>query len=595
MHCMRITIAIFASAICTAAQAAPAAGSSVGHEAARPAAVSATLQDAPQQDALLERINSLIASGRKLLDAQQFGRALENFSEAHSLAGESFETYVWILRTWLDQGRINDVLNKIDYRLEKGHESADLDYLIGMAFHRRAKDHIKNGIPDQTTNMSFTDAVNFLGKATEANAPRFYDAFGALAESAWFTQENDLAQVAALRAVELSPDDSKVQYLLAQVRFSRFVIAEQAQEGSAAANSLWAEALADFERTRAMLLPPKSDEEAARLGRIGIQIGYAHLWRDQVPQAIEATAEAISWDPLQDYPTLQGTFELADFRATLESGHARFQKRFGAEDKRESMLLWWLGFARFSTGLGGPAEEGAPPLPLNKDDMRASEEAFQQALAHEPSFSNSWYYIGLARYYRDDYQGLLDAFHTVWDIEPSNLVGMLTTDRELNLRIMDYVLGWCHENKNEIEPAFLCELRVGFFPESWEYWDNLGYFARNAGASLSERNGGKPTEEDAQEATRLWERAVAAYAKAYEMAGDHPHLLNDMAVVLHYYLKRNLDDVRTMYEGARDQANAVLAAGGLNEADLEWASKALRDSEANLRVMDGLEEPDLSR
>ncbi|MFT5153380.1 MAG: hypothetical protein ACI841_003380, partial [Planctomycetota bacterium] len=30
-------------------------------------------------------------------------------------------------------------------------------------------------------------------------------------------------------------------------------------------------------------------------------------------------------------------------------------------------------------------------------------------------------------------------------------------------------------------------------------------------------------------------------------------------------------------------------------ADLEWASKALRDSEANLRVMDGLEEPDLSR
>ena len=46
----------------------------------------------------------------------------------------------------------------------------------------------------------------------------------------------------------------------------------------------------------------------------------------------------------------------------------------------------------------------------------------------------------------------------------------------------------------------------------------------------------------------LWERILAAYERALELEPQNPNYLNDTAVVLHYYLIRDLDRARALYE-----------------------------------------------
>jgi cytochrome c-type biogenesis protein CcmH/NrfG len=108
-------------------------------------------------------------------------------------------------------------------------------------------------------------------------------------------------------------------------------------------------------------------------------------------------------------------------------------------------------------------------------------------------------------------------------------------------------------------------LVVRLTPDDGYAWQNLGFFRRESGAH---------------------EDARAAYARAYQLLPEDPQVMNDYAVIHHYYLKDEDALVKDLYREAIRRAQAMLDAGGLTEADADRIRTALRDATNNLRKIE---------
>ena len=114
-------------------------------------------------------IDTLIIEGRKELEAGDWSRARDTFARAHRIS-PGLRTRMWVLRTWIDEGRNNDVLKAIDDLRDglkvEGRESdtIELDYLYGMAFAYRARALVASGVVDGAVTMNFLDAQSHLQK-----------------------------------------------------------------------------------------------------------------------------------------------------------------------------------------------------------------------------------------------------------------------------------------------------------------------------------------------------------------------------------------------------------------------------------------------
>lgn len=98
-------------------------------------------------------------------------------------------------------------------------------------------------------------------------------------------------------------------------------------------------------------------------------------------------------------------------------------------------------------------------------------------------------------------------------------------------------------------------------PAGAAVWNNYGYFLREAGE---------------------YEDSYAAYEKALTFDDTDPRILNDTAVLLHYYLRRDRDRAVELYERAIERAEALLDDRDLDRAVKSEATSALRDARTNL-------------
>ena len=92
--------------------------------------------------------------------------------------------------------------------------------------------------------------------------------------------------------------------------------------------------------------------------------------------------------------------------------------------------------------------------------------------------------------------------------------------------------------------------------------------------------------DDKQLAQSYFEKAYAAYAKALEISPENPALLNDTAVMLHYYLDRDAEKAKAMYKKAAELAEAELKRGDLTPEVRTRDETALRDSRNNLAKLE---------
>ena len=477
---------------------------------------------------------------------------------------------MWVLRVWFAQGRINDAFNQTD-TLRENNEGPDLDYLYGMGSFLKAKKYIAENVPNNTTGFALQDAQTFLTKALAEDPGKYYDAWMPLAEAAWLNQDPTSAAEAAAQAVKHAPGPEPL-YLQGRILFSHYQVLSANEKTAAQAGAALTSSIAAF-RSAIDGIKPKP-EEAGRLGDMYKNLGLALQYAEDGPGAEEAYAQTLSWNPNTfDFGTYWGSLGPEVFTRVLSEGSTRFTKRWGEKTSSDATLVWWLGYAQ-----------------LNSDSHEEAEVNFTSAVKKWPAYMNSYFYIGMTRYHRADYEGASKAWREHWTRNPGDLVGMVNSNPDLYRSVIVYTQGKCAEQGQpplgmkpalNLDAAFLGEVLCAVDATKTKYWNDLGLFCRDGGAYLRTRD----KKGDASEAQKLFERALVAYGRAQELSPDSPHLYNDQAVVLHYYLERDYETAMELYEKSNAMAVAQLESGDLDEGAQGLVEIAKRDSADNMRKL----------
>ncbi len=519
----------------------------------------------PAEPAIAADVDGRIAAGRALLDAGKPKEAEAVFEAAAASDAQSLRTRQWVIRSWLPQGRVNDSLDAIDALAKEGAKGPALDYLYGMAFAFKGREYAQQKVQGQIVDMAFSDAVDYLTKATAAEPVLYKDAFVPLAEAAWFQQKLDVARDAAEKAVAADAGSADAAMMLGRIALSQYVATKEDAARAADADRHWETARRSFDAAATSLraVPERRAEAAAAL----VELGHVHAWKGQLDEASRAYGAAIALAPdrvnfSQVLGTLQGTDK---FLAMLEAATAEFAKLHAPDSKDDAALLWWLGWARYE-----------------QKQYAEAEDALSRAYAKNDGYLNSWYYIALARYQQKDYEGAFDALRRNWDESSEDLVASLASNKDVNLAILDYLVGWAAQGDRTFAAALLSEMQANTAPTVARYWNNMGLFYRDAGEPL--RASGN--EDDRKTATSYFETAYRAYSAAHELTPDDPSIQNDLAVMLHYYLDRDLERAAELYKRATERATLELARADL-PADLRSLYEiALRDSKNNLAKLE---------
>jgi len=522
-----------------------------------------------------DELEARIAQGRALLDAGQVTEAQRVFDAAAQADGDSLRSRMWVLRAWMEQGRNNDTLDALDALDRAGTKGPDMTYLYGMAFARRAQGYVAEGVADSSVQMNFLDATTFLKQAVEADASRYRDAFLPLANSAWYVQDLDTARWAADRAVKAYPESSAAWSERGRIAMAQFLAAQGEEPEGAKAEALWNDTADSFQRAVALYGAPTSEAEQSGLATAATQLGHAMMWKKKGADATDAYATAIAYDPQsfnynQCFQLLSGAIKAPEderpcgFRPTLELAHERFAQHASAGDPRGSTLSWWLGWARFNDADWSGAEEGF---------LGAAESA------------NSWFYIGLARHYRHDSAGGVEAMRKGWDLDPTSMISEAASAGGA-LRAFEGLIAWCanEEPARNLDAAFLSELLAQAFPANPRYWNNVGLFLRDEGENLEidahKNKTAKPSEAVLSD---LYNRSYKAYQRALELDPADPQLQNDAALMLHYHFESNTAEVEALYRHALELVEVKLAATDLSADDRARFEQTKKDIDTNLR------------
>lgn len=522
--------------------------------------------------AKLDQVGDLISKGREALESGKPADAQKLFDQAAEKDKNSLRTRTWVLRSWMDQGRINDSLDAIDALSKGGAKGPEIDYLYGMAFSQKARGYLSSGVANGPIQMSLEDAVQFLEKATKADPELARDAFVPLAEAAWYCQKLDVARGAAEAAVKRSPKDGDAQLMLGKVAFSQFSAAKDDAAMKGEADAAWEAAKGAFSRALEIYKMPKDAAEIDKLASANLNLGHAFAWKERWSEAELAYAAAVVVKPSAvDLTQVQRALGGERFLVTVEAALSGLAKDEKANPADVAALTWWVGWAR-----------------LDQKQYEKAEEALAAAVAKKPDFINSWFFLAVAREGKKDMEGALAALRKYADANAEDLGVMLLKDPDTSVRVIDNLVGFCAEKQMNQDAAFLSELECGIYPNETRYWNNAGLFWREAGDGL--RKGADPDAK--KKSAALFEKSWKDYAKALEIEPENPALLNDAAVILHYYLDRNLDQARAMYRKAAERAKAELAKPDLSKELRDLYETALRDSTNNLEKLEKGEKSD---
>ena len=512
--------------------------------------------------------DALVQKGRALLEQRKPAEALAAFEEADKLAGGGLATRQWVLRARLDLGQVDAVLSDVEKLESQGAKGAAIDYLYGMCFAARAKKSIAEGGNGGIIAMAFADSATYLKSALKAEPKLYPDGWRTLAESAWNAQDLPAAREAAETACALALEDDAARAMLGKVCFSQYVAAKDDEARKAEAGAHLEAAREAFDAALKLCVARKEPEWRATEAGVRVELARVHAWRSDKAAAAKEYGAAFGLAPQAiDIAEARGVLDSAQFVAALESARDSYAATWGVEGSGDASVWWWLGYARYAD----KKHEGA-------------EEAFAKALAKWPDFVNCHYYIAMSRYFRQDYDGAVEWFRKHHLANAADCAASLAANKEENIRILDYLIGVLVPKGRNLEASWLARIETTIEPENSLYWNNLGLFLRDAG---EQRNRSKKPEDKAA-AKQLWEEAYTAYAKALDLAPKDPNYLNDIAVMLHYYLDRDLDKALEWYKQAAVEAEKELARTDLTSEMKQIRAIAKRDANNNLKRLEEL-------
>ncbi len=475
----------------------------------------------------------------------------------------------------LERDAWEEALELADQMASSGAPRALVDYATGLSWHRAATLAIANGQTGSGIGHQLEDARRLLARALASDAERCSGAWLPLAEAAWLSGEIEQAADAADRAVELAPHSAAAHGLRGRVGLARYSAMLGAKEGG---DDQALFAIAHGSLTRAIEL--EDDAATARIAELRVQLALVHAWKGDLASAGSAWGAAMAGAPeAVDFGAALNTLGAPAFGGVVARAIPSFRDAHPSDDPGLAILHWWHGYA---------AHLGS--------DWSTSESAFRAALHVAPEYVSSWYYVHRAAYASGDFGAAVAALRTHADADLDAAVALVRAEGDPGSARLDWLVGWCanpdkHDGQaRNADAALLTEVLTQLAPTESRHWNNLGLFLRDQGdvhvrrAIAAQEAPDRPLLED------LFERALDAYRQALELDPENPNYLNDTAVMLHYNLRRDLDEARELYASAARIAEARLSApeapGALSPLERELLETALRDARENMGRLD---------
>lgn len=513
----------------------------------------------------LQDVDALLAKGREALDGGDAAGAQAAFDQAAELDKSSPKTRTWVIRGWIANERINDAYNATD-ELAKTSPGNDADYLYGCAFAADARRAIATGQTGPFTAEKINDAITYLSRVTAADPQKYRDGFLLLAWACWEQRDLEKGVVASSRAVELMPRSAEAPYQLGRFELARYQALASDEKQKDAAEAAWKRAKDALDKAAKMLEGDATPWKRSLLARVEVDRGHAQVWKKDLKSAEKAYARAMALDPtLVNFTQVLEVLGEEPFLAALEDGEQGFVATWGKDNPADATLLWWLGWAR-----------------LKQKQYKEAEQAYALCVEKYPQYANSWFYIGVCRYSTRDQKGAVEALLHLLDAKSEEMTAALQQNPTFHMAVLDSLIGFCEENSRKLDAARLSESQAIARPDEPRYWNNTGYFYRDAGAQAAQ----SADEERRKTARDLWERAYEAYSRALELSPDDPSILNDTAVMLHYYLDRDTERAKEMYKKSNAKAQEQLARKDLSAETRQLYEIALRDSKNNLAKLE---------
>ena len=434
-------------------------------------------------------------------------------------------------------GEAKDLLQEAG--VEQSTEGAALA-LYGRCFLRHVEAQIGSGeLSGLEVNDAFLDAADWLERAVKAGG-------GSLAAIDWSEAllnagDTRMALGAASDGREKFPQDASLILQWARVR------AVQAQnfktmDALEKASSAWQEAAEAC--GEAMEQAPNEAEPCVRRGENLLWLASVDTETNRREEAIACWTEALSRN--------RENVDLGGMVAWLGTDAAPLLAACAKDSPKDPMLRWFEGMAWYS---------GAPR------DWKKVRSAFEAVLDIEPTFTNANFFLAQGSF--DEGTRLLaneeegrsgQAFRyssAKWAKYLADFGEAHLADSALAERI-----DWLVTKGTMKDAVGLLEWLTRARPGDAEAWQNLGFFLRD---------------------TRKYEESLAAYKKALEITPKDPQILNDAAVILHYYLKRDDAIALAWYEEAAAIAASQLDSSTLLDKDARSRVEiALRDARTNL-------------
>ncbi len=518
----------------------------------------------------------LLLQGRELVDQGKVAEGIEVLSRAAEQDPD--RALLWLGRAFVSAGRFDEAL-EVSERLPAAAPKAAKDYLVGWAFFARAKDAIARRSTTSYTQGELQDAARMLARATSAEPKLFEDAFEAQAEAAWYAGDLDAAQAAAEQAVKLRPKSHTASMMLGRVAFSQYVQAG-GPEGKEAAQARWDAAKVAFERALELNASPSAAAAHKERAECYNQIGDLWSWKKD-PQAAAAYASALALAPsVVDLGRLSSSMEPKAFGEMLDSACASFDKARPGPSSDAGLLHWWRGWSQFQ-----------------RSEWAAAEASFRSVLSLAPDYVNSLYFVYRAAAAQDKLEQAAEALLEYEKLDGRGMIETLKGNVADNLAVIDALVARCASPKdagtaadNE-RAARLTQVQTVLAPQSAAHWNNLGLFWRDH----ADVTRGSDPKADPKQLAELYERALTAYERALAIDGENAGYCNDTAVMLHYYLRRDFERARSLYQKASLRAEEVLKQKDLTPSMQEWMRTALRDSKDNLKKLDKLLEDEAAK
>ncbi|MAW61232.1 MAG: hypothetical protein CMJ94_10405 [Planctomycetes bacterium] len=325
------------------------------------------------------------------------------------------------------------------------------------------------------------------------------------------------------------------------------------------------QAIADYRA--AMKLDKKDTAACLKLGETLILASYADPEGGKPAEARKEAAQA--WQEALDRNA--AAVDLSTMCQWLHGEAVPLLQKLDKSKGKDATMAWYMGFAEYN---------GQPR------DWEEVRKHFEKALELSPEMYNCHFFLAQGAFDRgaqlqaENNNEMSQASRNAYLYSAIQWGKYLETQgpvhRNATLAAADggasaiATLKWIAGQavgSGRFEPAIqISKWITETTPNDVEAWNNLAFLYRDSGQA---------------------EKSLAAYAKSAELAPEDPQVLNDWAVIYHYYLKTEDEKAKGLYRKAIELAEEILADDtGLSTDDKQRIQIGLRDARNNLRKLE---------